>query len=448
MMPSMPLLCLRNKRRCLMLSALLLCLSGCGIDEWLGDDSAKTAPLKGERIAIFSHQSELTPSAALSDAPFALPDPVSLSEFPSLMQAQQRGAANLRASGFTATQSSTIGDGESWQSTLVAAPVASDSTIFAMDAYGTVSAHDARDISTILWTSTTAADEDSAPMTGGGLAYGSGVVYATTASGAIVALVANDGSLLWRHETTMPIRSAPVVEGSQLYALTIDNQLLAFSARTGQPLWTHRGIREVAAYLGSAQPVVENGIVVVAYSSGELFALRAEDGSTLWSDSLVSSKNATASASVTGISATPLVHDNLVYAISNNGLMAASILSTGRGVWDVPISGTQTPWLAGDYLYVLTNDHQLLALHRGNRQIKWITPLIEAGGESAHFSAPMMVNGQLLLMHEDSEMLLINPQTGEILSRNSAPSGVFARPIVLHDALYMVDSSARLHRFE
>ena len=50
------------------------------------------------------------------------------------------------------------------------------------------------------------------------------------------------------------------------------------STDDGRKLWSHNGIPETAGLLGGASPAVEGEIVVVAYSSGELFALRVENG--------------------------------------------------------------------------------------------------------------------------------------------------------------------------
>ena len=58
--------------------------------------------------------------------------------------------------------------------------------------------------------------------------------------------------------------------------------------RTASRLWSHNGIPETAGLLGGASPAVEGEIVIVAYTSGELFALRVENGRAVWSDNLAS----------------------------------------------------------------------------------------------------------------------------------------------------------------
>ena len=416
-----------------------LALSACDSD-FFSSESRLQKPLEGDRIAVLAYQTDLRADPILQESSLNLPAP-----------SAARSAENLSVSGFNVSQSARAGDGDGWDSSLTPAPIVAQGVLYAMDAQGVVSAHNAQDLEQILWRVPTIYDEDLKSLTGGGLAYAKGVLYATTANGSIVALVAADGSLLWRQEAGVPIRSAPAVAQNQLYAITIDNQLLTFSARTGQPLWNHRGIKESALYLGSAIPAVHNGIVVAAYSSGELFALRADDGMPIWSDSLMTSKRTSATASLTGIIATPIIRDNVVYAVSNNGLMAASLLSTGRGLWDLELSAAHTPWVAGDYLFVLSTDARLIAVHRANRRIRWIADVMDwydPDEPLPGFTSPIMVNSQLLMIDSAGRMLIIDPTDGKLVGEADAPSSVHVRPVVAEGKTYLLDQSATVFRLE
>ena len=71
---------------------------------------------------------------------------------------------------------------------------------------------------------------------------------------------------------------------------------MSLAAEDGRRLWSHNGIPETAGLLGGASPAVEGEVVVVAYSSGELFALRVENGRAVWSDNLAAARNVNAIA--------------------------------------------------------------------------------------------------------------------------------------------------------
>src|SRR3546814_14206991 len=58
-----------------------------------------------------------------------------------------------------------------------------------------------------------------------------------------------------------PRRAAPTVAGGRVFVVSIDNQLTALNAETGEKLWSHTGFSEPAGLLGGASPAVEGDIV-------------------------------------------------------------------------------------------------------------------------------------------------------------------------------------------
>ncbi|MGY9002879.1 MAG: PQQ-binding-like beta-propeller repeat protein, partial [Rhodospirillales bacterium] len=141
----------------------------------------------------------------------------------------------------------------------------------------------------------------------------------------------------------------------QVYVLTLENKTIAFNAETGKKLWTHAGTTEVASVLGGASPAIDAGVVVVGYSSGEIFALKSETGRVLWSDSLSGIRRGSGASGLSHIRGRPIIDRGNVIAISNSGAMASFDLLTGRRIWDQRISGSENPWIAGNYIFVITN---------------------------------------------------------------------------------------------
>jgi len=105
----------------------------------------------------------------------------------------------------------------------------------------------------------------------------------------MVALDAKTGSEIWSTETRTPLHSAPAVAGGRAFAVSDDNEIFAFDAATGQVLWTYQGIIETARMLTSPAPAVVDDVVLAPFASGELVALRAQNGGVLWQDALSSS---------------------------------------------------------------------------------------------------------------------------------------------------------------
>ncbi len=122
-------------------------------------------------------------------------------------------------------------------------------------------------------------------VTGAVSVYG-GRVYVGSGYAEVLSLEAETGKVVWRAGLTAPVRAAPTVSGDRLFVTTVDNQLLALSIDDGKKLWDHTGISETAGLLGGASAAVDSGTVIAAYSSGELFALRADTGRVAWAENL------------------------------------------------------------------------------------------------------------------------------------------------------------------
>lgn len=443
---------MHNKPLIFLLLTAGLVLAGCdSLPSWMGGDDPPEKKLPGERVAVLEYQRALEPDTTLLDTPVELLPPEQNTQWRYEASPLSDGIENLATTGLNEAESVTIGDGNGWDTELIPTPVVADGVLYAMDAHGYISAHNAKMLSQTLWQSTELVPEEDEDIQGGGLSVAGGVVYATSGRGAVVALVAKDGSLLWRQDASVPIRAAPVAAEGKVFVTTIDNQLLAYDAHTGRPQWNHRGIRETAVFLGAVSPAIENGIVIAAYTSGEIYALRADDGSQLWSDTLVIPKRTLASSSLTGIDANPIIRGGAVYGLSNNGLMVADVLSSGRGLWDMEISGYQTPWAAGDYLFVLDASNTLVAIRSKDSAVRWVHSLRQTDDgddRSARYSGPIMMNSQLVVVNNQGQLFIISPNDGKIIKTLDVSDDVMVGPVVAGGRLYLLSKDATLTAYE
>ena len=165
--------------------------------------------------------------------------------------------------------------------------------VYVLDAETVVRAFDATTGQETWEVDLTPEDEDGEEGRGGGVAYEGGRIFVTTGFGETIALDTASGEVLWRTQAGTPYRSAPTANGGRVFTITSDNQMICISAADGEILWRHRGITESAGILAATSPAVSGSIVIAPYSSGELFALRVENGNQLWSDSLTRTGNVT-----------------------------------------------------------------------------------------------------------------------------------------------------------
>ena len=341
-----------------------------------------------------------------------------------------------------------IGEGSSDERRLVARPVVADGYVFTMDAEFEVNAFE---ISTgkQVWNYDPNVPEEDEETFGGGLAYEGGRVFMSTGFGKIIALRADNGAELWRGNLPGPSRSSPTVGGGRVFAVTIDNQTVAFDEESGKKLWTHSGISESAGLLGGGSPALVGNTVISPYSSGELVALRVTNGRVVWSDSLVAVRRTDTLSTVAHIRGHPVVDRGVVYAISHSGRLVAIDLRTGARVWDRSIGGSETPWVAGNFIFVLSNQGDLYCLTRLGGRVRWVQSLPkyedpEDKDGPIKWFGPVLASDRLMVVGNHGEVLSVSPYTGAFLSKLELTDKLSVAPVVASGSVFFLSDDADL----
>ena len=424
---------------------LILPLAACG-NTWFG--SSKT-PLPGERISVLVHERELAPDPGTEEGSVLLPKPQPNDDWP-----QSGGYANHAmhhmevGDALKRVWDVDFGAGVSSSERLLGTPVIGAGRLYAMDAEAVVSAYDAEK-GTRLWKIDLTPDDEDDGHFSGGLAFENGVVYAATGFAQVVALDAATGKELWRRKVGGPLHAAPTVYGGRVYALAIDNSLYAISAYDGTPLWTHKGTPREANLLGSASPAADEGVVVVPYSSGELLGLEADSGSVLWSDSLAPSRNANVVSTLGHIRGNPVIDRGRVFAMSYGGTMVSLDLRTGRRFWEKSIGGPDAFWVAGNFLFALTSNAEVVCIARNTGRIHWVQPLQHYEDEKNKkdiivWSGPVLASDRLIIAGSNREAVTLSPYTGRMMGKIKLPAGVSMPPIIADDTIYFTTDDAEL----
>jgi outer membrane protein assembly factor BamB len=399
----------------------------------------KEVPLPGKRIAVIQ-QENISSNLAAADKPVMLPMPQHNDNW-----GQPGGVAN-NAPGHLALSASVktiwsadAGTGSSFYGKLTASPIVYDGKVVTLDAAGKVTAFNVAD-GTVVWrVSTTPANEKDQEGFGGGLAADNGRIYAATGYGQVVALDARSGNKLWERAVDSPVRSSPTAAAERVFVLTKEGQAYCLSGSDGAELWTFRGMSSRASLLFNASPAVDGNIVVIPYPSGDLVALRVEDGQAVWSESL--SRTRTAS-SLTAMSdaARPAIDKGTVFAVGHAGRMVATTQKTGERLWSLTVPGVQAPWVAGDTVFVVDTGAQLMAVTRRDGKILWTTKLPGA----PTWSGPVLAGGNLWLVSNKGHLVSVDAATGRVLTTQDLGSPIYIAPVVAGGRMFVLNDKARL----
>ena len=292
-------------------------------------------------------------------------------------------------------------------------------------------------------------EDDPERQYGGGVAYEDGRLYVTTGHRLAKALNANTGEEIWSVQTDTPIHASPTVADGRVYVITLENQLLVLNSENGELLWEHRGIAEPSALAANSNAAVAGDTVIVPYTSGELYALRTDNGLPYWGDQLSRTTNVTALTVLNDIAGRPVVDNDMVFAISHSGTLVGINMRTGGRAWTRNVPGIQTPLAVGEFVYVVSTQGQVLCLYRGDGRIKWVTQLPafedpEDREDPIIWTGPLLVNNRLLLFSSDGRGVSLLPSTGQVANQIGIPGGTFIAPIMANGILYILTNEAEL----
>ena len=429
-------------------------LSSCGLG-FIGEKQKKVK-VEGERKAIIAKQIKLAPDDSLNEIIIQLPAPKLNANWPQrggiathALKHVQLGDAPQRV------WQSKIGEGSSASIALTAAPIVFNGLVITLDTTGKVRAF-ALKTGELRWEKILKLNEN-AGIFGGGLGSGQNKLYISLGSGELIALDIQNGEELWRVSTGRALRSAPSYADGRIFVTTLDNMTFAFSASTGISLWSHTGMIANAALLGAASPAIENNKVILAYSSGELYALQTNNGRIFWGDNLSVMRGSSGVTRISHVRGNPVIDENMVFATSHSGRLIALDLKTGRRLWELPIASRVMPWVAGNYLYVISTGRQLICLTKRDGRVKWITKLPEFSFKDSlplkkekiviEYSEPVLAGDRLIIASSIGKIYSVSPYTGRILGETQLDGNIFIEPIVADKTLLLLDKQGNLTAF-
>jgi outer membrane protein assembly factor BamB len=436
----------------LRITALLLvgavALSGC---DSLGEliNKKKKVPLKGERIPVMLHERDTNPDPRVSDLRVLLPPPKPNRDWPQAGGLPSHAMHHLEiGKNIRAVWSTGIGEGSADARRLLSPPIIIGERLFAVDLDFAVTAINTR-TGRVVWRFRPRIPEEDDEAFGGGLAFDRGLVYLSTGFGWAFALDGGSGKLVWSKKLPGPMRAPPAAAAGRVFLVTIDNQTVALNGQNGARLWSHSGLSEAAGLLGGAAPAIDGSTIVVPYSSGEVFALRTENGRVLWSEALSPVRRVDALATLAHVRGLPVIDKDMVIAVSHSGRLVAIDLRTGARVWERGIGGVETPWIAGNFVYVLSNESELYCLTRRGGRIRWVRPLPRFEDprdkeDPIKWSGPVLASDRLVVTGSHGIALSVSPYTGKPLGSVELPDRISIAPVVANETLYFLTDQAEL----
>jgi len=132
--------------------------------------------------------------------------------------------------------------------------------------------------------------------------------------------------------------------------------------------------------------------------------------------------------------------------------MVALELTSGQRQWELNVAGLATPWVAGDWLFIVSDDAKLVCINRGTGRVRWINQLpgfvrTKSKKGQINYSGPVLAGNRLIVVGSNGALVTLDPATGSFKTQTALKVPVSLPPVVADNMLFILDDSGRLHAF-
>ena len=316
-------------------------------------------------------------------------------------------------------------------------PVAVGDRIFTADRKGYLRAIDAT-TGKRIW------EQDTDTVISGGLGAGDALVLVGTSDGEVLALSQERGEILWRSTVSSEVLASPQAAEGTVVVRTLDGKLFGLEAMSGARLWVYDRQVPVLTLRGTSAPVVVSGRVIAGFDNGSLVALDLKTGKLIWETPLAQPRGRTELERMVDIDAEPVVFDEIIYAATFQGRVAAISLDSGQVDWDRDLSSYAGIGVDSDNVYLTDAQSHVWALDRYSGASIWKQDKLHGRA----VTAPMPLGEYIVVGDLEGYLHWMRKEDGRFAARIALDSSpITVPPLAIDDTLVALSSSGTLSAY-
>ena len=279
----------------------------------------------------------------------------------------------------------------------------------------------------------------------GGVAVNEGMVLLGTSTGQVLALDQQTGQTLWQAEVEGEVLAAPKSDGELVFVQTFDGQLLGLDAKTGERVWSFRTTLPVLTLRGTSEPVLVRNMVIAGFANGKLMAFDTDTGAVRWEARVASAKGHSEIERLVDIDGGLLLIDNIVYAVSYQGAIAAVDISSGRKLWLRDASSYVGMDSGFGNIYVSGQLGNVTAFVKNGQGVRWEQTVLER----RKLTAPAVLGSYVLVGDFEGYLHALSQVDGTMGARTRVDAdGIQTSMLVNNDIIYVYGNSGTLVAYQ
>ena len=279
----------------------------------------------------------------------------------------------------------------------------------------------------------------------GGVAVNEGMVLLGTSTGQVIALDRQSGETLWQTEVEGEVLAAPKSDGELVFVQTFDGQLLGLDAKSGERVWSFRTTLPVLTLRGTSEPLLARNMVIAGFANGKVMAFDTDTGAVRWDVRVATAKGNSEIERLVDIDGRLLLVDNIVYAVSYQGAIAAIDINSGRKLWTRDASSYVGMDTGFGNIYVSGQLGNVTAFVKNGQGVRWEQTVLER----RKLTAPAVLGSYVLVGDFEGYLHALSQVDGNMSARTRVDSdGIQAPMLVSNDILYVYGNSGTLVAYQ
>lgn len=274
-----------------------------------------------------------------------------------------------------------------------------------------------------------------------GVGVGSGLVLVGTDNGFIEAFKQSDGSLAWKTQLDSEILASPVVGSEIVVARSGDGKVYGLNTYDGSVIWTISRQLPRLTLRGESRPTVTQGVVFAGFADGNMAALEASTGRAIWDFPISFARGSNEIDRLADVDTDPLLVGDHLYITSYRDVTHALNIKTQRIDWSAEVSSFNSMAYDAVNLYISDRNGVIHQIDRRTGAINWS----QAGLKLFSTSAPISFKSFVLVSDGDGSLYVLRKSNGDLIGRHKlGASTVVGQPTVEDGRIYLLDSNGTL----
>jgi outer membrane protein assembly factor BamB len=246
-----------------------------------------------------------------------------------------------------------------------------------------------------------------------GPGVGEGLVVVGANNGVVLALDMTTGDERWRHQASSEVLATPVVANGLVILRTVDGRVTALAVNNAETRWTVEQTVPRLSLRGTAAPVVAGDSVIAAFDNGRVMALELNTGDTQWDTAVSTPSGRSELDRLVDIDSPVRVIGDDVFVVGFHGRVAMLARDSGQIWWARDFSSYRGLAIEGTSLYATSAEGVIVAMRRTDGSVTWEQPALRLRA----LTAPV-VDGQSLVVGDyEGYLHWLSAADGTLLAR-------------------------------